>query len=244
MGNEHQIQYECDRAKHWPQNESNPDHNLVVIHAANRGFKAFSTKGYGSYLIHFLMKSLTISLDRTCRRRCCGPRYLGEIIDEIQQVLEEKEKQLVVPFYLNGTEHIAFRPKSKVSLALKQNVIIRSSDINIDPDPHDEKVSLVEMQCTAESTKNICVISENEEKEWEIDSAELTETEQSMEYSAETETESLDGVDSVNNQSKKPGIVALHVNAIEAKQIVNKDLERQNSSERQAIAELVAKLKK
>jgi len=243
---EHQIQNECDKASHWPQNESNPDHNLVVIHAANRGFQSHGKRGFGSYLIYFLMKSLTISLNQKCRRQCCGPRYLMEIINEIQGILEDNEKQLVVPFYLNGTEHIAFRPKSLVSLAPKQNVILHSSDINIDPDLHDDKVNLVEMQCTAESTRNISVISENEEKELEINvnSAEVTETEQSMEYSVESGTESLNGADSVKNQSKKPGMVSLHVNAIEAKQIVNKDLEKQNSSERRAIAELVAKLKK
>jgi len=245
MINEHdQIQYEYDKVSHWRQNENNPDHNLVVIHAANRGFQANADGKVGSYLIHFLTKLVTASVNPKCRRRCCGPEYLGEIIQEIQNHLERKEKQLVVPFYLNGTERIAFRPKSKVSLALKHNDILYSSDINLDPDLYDEKVNLVEMQCTAESIRNISVISENEEKELQIVSAEVTETEQSMEYSAESGTEPFDGAESVNNQSKKPGMVALHVNAIEAKQIVNKDLERQNSSERQAIAELVAKLKK
>jgi len=148
-------------------------------------------------------------------------------------VLEGEEKQLVVPFYLNGTEHIAFRPKSRGSLSLEP-----------DPHGHDEKNNLVEMQCTADSTRNISVISENEEKELEVNSSEMTETEQSMEYSADSGTEFVPGADAANNQAKKPGIVSLHVNAIEAKQIVNKDLEKQNSSERRAIAELVAKFKK
>merc|ERR1719242_953733 len=76
----------------WPDKEHNPDHNLVVIHAANRGFQAFSKKGFGSYLIYFLMKSLTNSLNQKCRLRCCGPRYLGEIVNEIQSVLEDADR--------------------------------------------------------------------------------------------------------------------------------------------------------
>jgi len=39
---------------------------------------------------------------------CRGRRYLAEIVSEIQDFLEEKGKQMVVPVYHNGTDRIVF----------------------------------------------------------------------------------------------------------------------------------------
>merc|ERR1711879_477526 len=97
--------------------------------------------GGGSYLIHSLTKTLTNSLDRKCHRRCCGPMYLGEIMDQIQEVLENKEKQLVVPVYINQTERIVFRRRSNAPLSRKERVKTHSTVINSDSDRRDEKES-------------------------------------------------------------------------------------------------------
>ena len=97
----------------WAKDERNPDYKLAVVHAANESFSSVARKDVGSYLIFFMVSKLARNVGTWAM--CRGRRFLSEVVDEIQAVLEEKGKQLVVPVYLNGTERIVFR-KHRVSL--------------------------------------------------------------------------------------------------------------------------------
>jgi len=241
-GNENQFKVEWERP--WPDKEHNPDHNLVVIHGANRGFQSHATKGYGSYLIHFLTKSLTKSLDQKCRRRICGPRYLGQIMDEIQQVLEEKERQLVVPVYINHTDRIVFRPGKDgriTNLNAKSDGHVHEP--NIGDSEGNEKADLV--QSAAWSTEPISVILEKEEEKMKIELAAVTQTEQKQEFGAKSKRVLHDEAQSLNKQSRKqvvkPGTVNAHVIGFEMRNIVNKQLEKQSSSELRVMKQFLDK---
>merc|ERR1711879_618931 len=103
----------------------------------------------------------------------------------------------------NETERIVFRPQSNVSLSHDDTVTPHSIDINLDS-------NLVVSQSTAHSTNHISTISETKEEDMEIELAGLIHT-----------------AHSVNSKSPNPGVVARHVVAIEARNIVNKDLAKQ-----------------
>merc|ERR550525_2245554 len=98
----------------WTEGTFNPDHNLAVIHAANKDFESKMNSQIGSYLIHLWTRMVTQNVDGTwCK--CRGKWYLGEIMNEIQRVLEVKGKQLVVSVFTNGSERIVFGRKTSDS---------------------------------------------------------------------------------------------------------------------------------
>ena len=96
----------------WYQGEHNPDHKLVMIHAANPGFQAKLSVEEGSYLIKQFVDRTIQNLENN------DNKLLGEIIDEIEKDLHnQKRKQLIAPHYQNGTRMINLMPRENAKEA-------------------------------------------------------------------------------------------------------------------------------
>merc|ERR1711879_510165 len=156
----------------------------------------------------------------------------------------EKEKQLVVPVYINHTERIVFRPgKDGIITNLNANSDGHGNEQNIGDCEGKDKAD--SMLSATESTKHFSVILEKEEEEMEIELAEMNQTEQRQELGAESKPLLHDEAQSLNNQSRKavlkPGTVNAHIIGFEMRNIVNKQLEKQSSSELRVMKQFLDK---
>ena len=109
----------------WAKNEHNPDYKLAVVHAANENFSSICRGDIGSYLIYLLVAKLSRNSKRWTI--CRGRRYLGEILSEIQTLLEMKGKQMIVPVCQSGTERIVFeKNREPLDFAESREPLLRS----------------------------------------------------------------------------------------------------------------------
>lgn len=95
----------------WARDEHNPDYRLAIINASNPDFMSKMRSDIGSYMMHFLVEMLTENLSRGGVFGCRSEAFLAEIMLEIQNLLHDEGKQLIVPIYSNGTSHIVFQEK-------------------------------------------------------------------------------------------------------------------------------------
>ncbi len=87
----------------WAQNEDNPDYKLVIINAANDGFQSKLNSIYGSYVI----TQFTRKLEENIKEKN-NQKFLNEILEDVQEDLHQKGKQLMVKTFNNKTEYIKF----------------------------------------------------------------------------------------------------------------------------------------
>ena len=87
----------------WFQNEDNPDFKLVTINAANEGFQSKMRIDTGSYVVTEFISKLYENIYHNKNRQ-----FLHEILDEVQEELHRKGKQLMVKTFNNKTEYIKF----------------------------------------------------------------------------------------------------------------------------------------
>ena len=88
----------------WVAGERNPDHKLIVLHAANKGFQAKLNSKDGSYLIHLFTQKVM----QNQSRKGASKKYLCEMVDEIQTELADRGKQQIVPLYNDRTRYVTF----------------------------------------------------------------------------------------------------------------------------------------
>merc|ERR1712087_311258 len=72
---------------------NNPDYKLVLIHAANTGFVAKAHVKYGSYLVYLFVERMMENINGS------KGKVLAEIMDDIEEALHSKGKQLPTPLY-------------------------------------------------------------------------------------------------------------------------------------------------
>jgi len=123
----------------WKRGEHNPDHRMAVIHAANEDFQSLCTASIGSYLIYCFTESVRRDMSSWNIGR--GPRYLGEMMNEIQNLLEDKGRQLVVPLYTNETERIVFGKGRIPSDADRRD----RASFNVEMKQQDDKHPMIEV---------------------------------------------------------------------------------------------------
>eukprot|EP01084_Bolivina_argentea_P095916 172421_1 len=87
----------------WALDEHNPDHLMILINAANKGFIAKMNSKKGSYLIAEYMEKMIDNI-----KNCNNKKFLMEILDEIQQKLHHDGKSLIEYTPYNGTSYIKF----------------------------------------------------------------------------------------------------------------------------------------
>ena len=97
----------------WAYNENNPDYKLVIINAANDGFQSKMRIDTGSYVITQFTKRLEDNI------RTGNDKYFNEILDDIQEDLHEKGKQLITKAFNNKTEKMIFLARLKSNNDLK-----------------------------------------------------------------------------------------------------------------------------
>ena len=114
----------------WAINEENPDFRLVLINAANEGFQSKMRTDTGSYVISEFCKRVEINVDENHNKK-----FLYEILDDIQEDLHSKGKQLMVKQFNNETERIKFQKKknleksrSQLSFALPKSMEMQRID--------------------------------------------------------------------------------------------------------------------
>eukprot|EP01084_Bolivina_argentea_P217000 368502_1 len=88
----------------WAENEDNPDFKLVIINSSNHGFQSKMRVDTGSYVITKLTQQLGENIMHNNNKQ-----FLNEILDDIQEVLHDKGKQLMVKIFNNKTEYIKFK---------------------------------------------------------------------------------------------------------------------------------------
>eukprot|EP01084_Bolivina_argentea_P007654 14381_1 len=89
----------------WPRGSQNPDFKLVEIHAANPGYQAKLHKETGSYLIYGFTYKMKINILKK------QGRTLQEILEETQDELHSKNKQLIKSTFFNHTAYVRFEEK-------------------------------------------------------------------------------------------------------------------------------------
>ena len=107
----------------WAYNEHNPDYKLVVINAANNGFQSKMRSDTGSYVITQFTQRLEDNIDGN------NDKYLNETLDEIQEDLHEKGKQLITKTFNNKTEKIKFLARKEIVFANEDDSI----DVELSP---------------------------------------------------------------------------------------------------------------
>ena len=92
----------------WTTSTPNPDYKLAVINSANIGFQA-KMRGdeVGSFFIYLFTKKIMESIKAHDRRN------LGELTDEIQEILHERGKQLPECIFYNGTRNLRLEIKKE-----------------------------------------------------------------------------------------------------------------------------------
>eukprot|EP01083_Nonionella_stella_P246628 856002_1 len=108
-----------DHRNEWAQEESNPDHKLVLLHAANKNFQSKLRTDIGSLFIERLLGKIRENenihwlFTTQCWRWCKNKQTLWEITSEIQHELHDEGKQLPEYKYNNDTERIVFIKNQK-----------------------------------------------------------------------------------------------------------------------------------
>ena len=87
----------------WASDEDNPDHRLVVIHAANEGFQSKLSLTDGSFVIKGFCDGIINNPNQ----------WLYKILNKIADDLHKKGTQLMVKTFSNNTEYIKFKPNEK-----------------------------------------------------------------------------------------------------------------------------------
>eukprot|EP01083_Nonionella_stella_P211046 763536_1 len=87
----------------WGPNEQNPDHLLVEVHAANRGFQSILSSRYGSLMLHSFVTKTFADLNEN------GDKCIFEIFDDIQHELAQQGKQQIVATYHDKTRYVKFK---------------------------------------------------------------------------------------------------------------------------------------
>ncbi len=106
---EDDIKQECGPI--WVQNTNNPDFKLVEVNAANAGFQSKLHRIKGSCMITSFVENVNADLLRNNGKST--HKFLGEILDEIQNKLHcEEKKQLIVVQCNNNTRNIIFKKQS------------------------------------------------------------------------------------------------------------------------------------
>ena len=75
---------------------------MITIHAANEGFQSKMSSQTGSYVIRQFVYKIADNLEN-------NDLWLHQLLDEVQEDLHEKGKQLMVKTFNNKTEYIKFR---------------------------------------------------------------------------------------------------------------------------------------
>ena len=125
----------------WFRDEDNPDYKLVTINAANEGFQSKMRSDTGSYVITALISKLYDNIYHNKNRQ-----FLNEILDEIQEDLHARGKQLMVKTFNNKTEYIKFGVRSNES-------IIKTHDTNM-PDSKALKLEMMHILTRSKEETN------------------------------------------------------------------------------------------
>ena len=91
-----------DGSLQWAIGEVNPDYKLVVVNAANDGFQSKMRCDTGSYVVTQITERLYESISNK------DGRFLHQILDDVQEDLHTRGKQLMVKTFNNKTEYIIF----------------------------------------------------------------------------------------------------------------------------------------
>ena len=87
----------------WAYDESNPDHKLILINAANPGFQSKLDTEKGSYAMTKIMDRLR---DNGLSNN--NDKFLCKITDETQTELHEVEKKQLITCTYNQTRYVKF----------------------------------------------------------------------------------------------------------------------------------------
>eukprot|EP01084_Bolivina_argentea_P166897 289725_1 len=90
---------EISNGNEWTSDTKNPDYKLVIINAANIGFKAGCNTEFGSHLIY----EFTLKIKRNILYN--EKKSLATILDEIQNKLHDSGQQITKTFN-NNTRHL------------------------------------------------------------------------------------------------------------------------------------------
>eukprot|EP01084_Bolivina_argentea_P076092 137871_1 len=125
----------------WAYDTNNPDFKLVEINAANPGFQSKLDTRFGSYMVREFCQTMKQNLDNNANG--CQ-RFLGEILDEVQNKLHSKQKkQLITALYNNGTRNIVFKrnKSNKTMTEMIQMDNCQSGDIQLNDKMDDNQTN-------------------------------------------------------------------------------------------------------
>eukprot|EP01084_Bolivina_argentea_P259599 438073_1 len=124
----------------WSADEMNPDHKLVVINAANKNFESKMTTDLGSYFIDLFVKKIKENNSKHWFCSMGNKLYLGDIIGNIQNELEQRGKQLPTFQHFNETDKIIFVEHKNVNIMddVEEKLLDQIDDFK--EDENDEKV--------------------------------------------------------------------------------------------------------
>ena len=129
----------------WAGDEDNPDYRLVTVNAANEGFQSKMCSVNGSYVIKQFIQKTKENVNKK------NPKFLKHILDEIQEDLHDKGKQLMTKTFNNKTEYIKFIPKEKANITARKYMI----------DNNDEKEDMPLSVADSDSEDEIIGIKNN-----------------------------------------------------------------------------------
>eukprot|EP01083_Nonionella_stella_P041336 112061_1 len=118
----------------WGSNEQNPDHMLVEVHAANKGFQSKLSRIRGSLMLYSFVAKTLADLDQN------GDKCIYEVFDDIQHELAQPQqgKQQIVATYHDKTRYVKFKKNDK--------------DIDVEVDRETEPAPQIELQLHTQDT--------------------------------------------------------------------------------------------
>eukprot|EP01084_Bolivina_argentea_P234380 394594_1 len=129
-----------DTAALWCRDEPNPDYQLIVINSTNYGFQSKMTITKGSYLIAKLMERITQNINNG------NKLFLFEIMDEIQQELHDKGKQLIETKYFNKTQYLKFMVNHQLQTNCADETENEQKDEMLIEQANEKYIQLVQLQ--------------------------------------------------------------------------------------------------
>eukprot|EP01083_Nonionella_stella_P124761 376927_1 len=99
------LDVEEETKEPWTKDQKNPDHRLVEINAANRGFQSKLKRDEGSYMLSEFVQRTISNLNKGQHE------FVYKVFDEIQQELAvNKRKQQITTVYNDRTRYIKLMP--------------------------------------------------------------------------------------------------------------------------------------
>eukprot|EP01083_Nonionella_stella_P041337 112063_1 len=109
----------------WGSNEQNPDHLLVEVHAANKGFQSKLSMARGSLMLHTFVTKTLDDLGQN------GDKCIYEVFDDIQHELAQQGKQQIVATYHDKTRYVKFKKNEKdVKVETKAQIELQVQEDN------------------------------------------------------------------------------------------------------------------